>query len=65
MFEKDMTTAYWKVVVQDYISCLAEDIELTEEQENNVVKKLLDDDQMWKEIDSTIDFYINKERNKQ
>lgn len=63
MFEKDIATAYWKTAVQDYISCLAEEVELTEEQENSVVKKLLNDDQMWKEIDATIDFYINKEIN--
>lgn len=65
MFEKDMTTAYWKVAIDDYISCCSEEIKLTEQQKENIVKKLLNDDQMWKEIDATIDFYINKERNKE
>lgn len=57
---------YWKQVVQDYIECSNDfDIEdFTEEEKEEVVHYLLNDDEMWAEIDESVSWYLAKIKDK-
>ncbi len=56
---------YWKQVVQDYIECCNDfDIEdFTEEDKEEAVNFLLNDDEMWAEIDASVCWYLNQIKN--
>ena len=53
---------YWKQVVQDYIECSYDfDIDdFTEEDKEEVVNRLLNDDDMWTAIDESVSWYLAK-----
>lgn len=55
-----MGKKYWKQAVLDYISCLTEDTfnDISDEELEQVVNNLLDDEQMWREINETIYWYL-------
>ena len=61
---EDITTRYWKQTIEDYLSCGVggeEDISLSEEQTQNIIKSLLNDDYVWGAIDEAIGFYVREE----
>lgn len=56
-----MSKEYWRQVIRDYISCLCENFkDLTPYQENKVIEKLMNDNELWGDIDNTIDYYIRR-----
>ena len=60
-FEENNITlarAYWEILVRDYLDCLEEQIDLTDEETKEVVESLLNDDRMWREIDDSVEWYV-------
>ena len=53
---------YWKQVVKDIIDCgyFDDDYEFSEDQIKQVVKYLLNDEQMWQEIDCSVVYYLRE-----
>ena len=56
----DLTMAYWTLHLEDYIARCTdfEDLELTDEQEQEIIDDVHSDDEMWNKIDDTIDYFI-------
>ena len=55
-----LADVYWTQAVEDYLSCLTDDFEpLSVAETNAIVNNLLNDDQMWGEIDYSIEWYFH------
>ena len=69
MENKDIAREYWELVVEEFVDSLncrdyEEEIELTDELKNEIVKNLFEDDEMWLKIDETIEWYLFHSINK-
>lgn len=61
-----LANAYWKIAVDDYISCCSdyENQNISDEVTDNVVENILNDDDVWGHIDDAIYYFLGKELNK-
>ena len=69
MENKDIARKYWELVVEEFVDSLnwrdyEEEIELTDDLKNEIVKNLFEDDEMWLKIDETIEWYLFHSINK-
>ena len=56
----ELTMRYWTRCIQEYVECLSEPVELTDDELKRIVGYVLEDDEIWKEIDASMEYYINK-----
>lgn len=58
--EDTLIFKFFEQYIYDYISCLTEDTydNITEEQVKTIINQLLNDDEMWSEIDNSIYWYL-------
>ena len=54
---------YWRQVINDYISCLVSDTDyqtITKEEEDEVIDRLMNDNEMWTAIDDSVEYHLQK-----
>lgn len=58
----DLARAYWWLEIENVISCFTdyENIDVKDEDYEEVITQLFEDDEVWNNIDDTIDYYLKK-----
>ena len=61
---KNLAEKYWEQVIDDYTSCMGEDVKVSKKLKKKIVDHILNDDFLWENIDETIGYWIVKEAKK-